>query len=118
MGFRAEESRGRANPAPHTTPAGAMFARMPPPCLRMRPFVPESQGFRRDEVERPWHLHRIYIPALPTGETMKLGLHIPSTTWAGGAQRLGSTLADVVQAAESAGFENIDVGEHPLQHPP
>lgn len=48
---------------------------------------------------------------------MKLGLHIPSTTWDGGAQRLGSKLAEVVQAAESAGFETIDVADHLWQHP-
>jgi len=48
---------------------------------------------------------------------MKLGLHIPATTWEGGAPRLGSMLAEVVQAAESAGFETIDVADHLWQHP-
>ncbi|HEY2599488.1 MAG TPA: TIGR03560 family F420-dependent LLM class oxidoreductase [Candidatus Dormibacteraeota bacterium] len=48
---------------------------------------------------------------------MKLGLHIPSTTWAGGASRLGATLAQVVQAAEAAGFETIDVSDHLWGHP-
>jgi len=48
---------------------------------------------------------------------MKLGLHIPSTTWEGGATRLGAKLADVVQAAESAGFETIDVADHVWGHP-
>jgi F420-dependent oxidoreductase-like protein len=48
---------------------------------------------------------------------MKLGLHIPSTTWEGGATRLGSKLVDVVQAAELAGFESIDVADHMWQHP-
>lgn len=48
---------------------------------------------------------------------MKLGLHIPSTTWEGGAARLGAKLADVVQAAESAGFETIDVADHVWGHP-
>jgi F420-dependent oxidoreductase-like protein len=48
---------------------------------------------------------------------MKLGLHIPSTTWEGGASRLGSTLAEIVEAAESAGFETIDVADHVWGHP-
>ena len=48
---------------------------------------------------------------------MKLGLHIPSTSWDGGAERLGSKLAEVVEAAESAGFETIDVADHLWQHP-
>jgi hypothetical protein len=40
---------------------------------------------------------------------MKLGLHIPATDWQGGAEQLGATLADVVQAGEAAGFDTIDV---------
>jgi F420-dependent oxidoreductase-like protein len=48
---------------------------------------------------------------------VKLGLHIPSTSWEGGAARLGSKLAEVVEAAESAGFETIDVADHLWQHP-
>lgn len=48
---------------------------------------------------------------------MKLGLHIPSTSWAGGAEGLRSKLAEVVEAAESAGFETIDVADHLWQHP-
>jgi F420-dependent oxidoreductase-like protein len=48
---------------------------------------------------------------------VKLGLHIPSTTWEGGADRLGSKLAEVVEAAEAAGFETIDVADHLWQHP-
>src|SRR5712692_11456270 len=48
---------------------------------------------------------------------MKLGLHIPSTSWTGGAPRLGSKLAEVVEAAEAAGFETIDVADHLWQHP-
>jgi F420-dependent oxidoreductase-like protein len=48
---------------------------------------------------------------------MKLGLHIPSTTWEGGASRLGSKLAEVVEAAEAAGFETIDVADHVWGHP-
>jgi F420-dependent oxidoreductase-like protein len=48
---------------------------------------------------------------------MKLGLHIAATPWEGGAGRLGSTLADVVEAAEAAGFDAIDVADHVWQHP-
>lgn len=48
---------------------------------------------------------------------MKLGLHIPATNWQGGAARLGPTLAEVVEAAEAAGFDAIDVADHLWQHP-
>jgi F420-dependent oxidoreductase-like protein len=48
---------------------------------------------------------------------MKLGLHIASTTWEGGAGRLGPTLAEIVEAAEAAGFDAIDVADHVWQHP-
>ena len=48
---------------------------------------------------------------------MNLGLHIPSTSWEGGASRLGSKLAEVVEAAESAGFDTIDVADHVWGHP-
>jgi F420-dependent oxidoreductase-like protein len=48
---------------------------------------------------------------------MKLGLHIPATDWEGGPHRLGAKLAEVVEAAESAGFETIDVADHLWQHP-
>jgi F420-dependent oxidoreductase-like protein len=48
---------------------------------------------------------------------MKLGLHIPATTWEGGAARLGATLVEVVEAAEAAGFDTIDVADHLWQHP-
>jgi alkanesulfonate monooxygenase SsuD/methylene tetrahydromethanopterin reductase-like flavin-dependent oxidoreductase (luciferase family) len=48
---------------------------------------------------------------------MKLGLYIPSTTWEDGAGRLGSRLAEVVEAAEAAGFDTIDVADHLWQHP-
>jgi F420-dependent oxidoreductase-like protein len=43
---------------------------------------------------------------------MKLGLHIPSTTWQGGAARFGPTLVEVVEAAEAAGFDTIAVADH------
>ena len=43
---------------------------------------------------------------------MKLGLHIPETTWQGGAAGLRSTLGEVVEAAEAAGFDAIAVADH------
>ncbi len=48
---------------------------------------------------------------------MKLGLHIPSTTWEGGPGRLGPTLIEIVEAAEAAGFDTIDVTDHLWAHP-
>ena len=46
---------------------------------------------------------------------MKLGLQIPSFTWAGGAQQKGSTLARIGQAAEDAGFSSLWVMDHFFQ---
>jgi F420-dependent oxidoreductase-like protein len=43
---------------------------------------------------------------------VKLGLHIAATDWAGGARRLGATLAEVVETAEAAGFDAISVTDH------
>lgn len=43
---------------------------------------------------------------------MKLGLHVASTTWEGGAAQLGPKLAEIVEAAEAAGFDAIDVADH------
>lgn len=48
---------------------------------------------------------------------MKLGLHLAMTDWEGGAGRLGSKLAEVVEAAEAAGFDTITVTDHVWQHP-
>jgi F420-dependent oxidoreductase-like protein len=48
---------------------------------------------------------------------MKLGLHIAATSWQGGATHLGSTLAEVVETAEAAGFDAISVVDHLWQHP-
>src|SRR5215470_6752015 len=48
---------------------------------------------------------------------MKLGLHIPETEWRGGAPRLRRTLGEVVDAAEDAGFDLIDVADHVWMHP-
>lgn len=48
---------------------------------------------------------------------MKLALHIPQINWEGGSQRLGGRLAEVVQAAEAAGFDAISVADHLWLHP-
>jgi alkanesulfonate monooxygenase SsuD/methylene tetrahydromethanopterin reductase-like flavin-dependent oxidoreductase (luciferase family) len=48
---------------------------------------------------------------------MKLGLHIPETSWQGGAPAMRSVLRDVVQAAEAAGFDTIAVADHVWLHP-
>ena len=43
---------------------------------------------------------------------MKLGLHIPAVTWAGGPPHLRTRLTDIAQATEAAGFDTIDVVDH------
>jgi F420-dependent oxidoreductase-like protein len=43
---------------------------------------------------------------------MKLGLHIPATSWEGGSGRLGPTLTEIVENAEAAGFDAIAVADH------
>jgi F420-dependent oxidoreductase-like protein len=48
---------------------------------------------------------------------MKVGLHIPATSWSDGPANLGSTLATICQATEAAGFDSIDVADHLWQHP-
>lgn len=48
---------------------------------------------------------------------MKLGLHIPETTWQGGGPALRTVLRDVVQAGEAAGFDTIAVADHVWLHP-
>jgi F420-dependent oxidoreductase-like protein len=48
---------------------------------------------------------------------MKLGLHIASYRWNGGAEGIGPKLAEVAQAAEAAGFDTITVVDHLWQHP-
>jgi F420-dependent oxidoreductase-like protein len=48
---------------------------------------------------------------------VKLALHIPQTTWEGGTARLGSLLAEIVEAAEDAGFDTISVADHLWLHP-
>ncbi|MGE0492961.1 MAG: TIGR03560 family F420-dependent LLM class oxidoreductase [Vulcanimicrobiota bacterium] len=48
---------------------------------------------------------------------MKLGLHIASVPWEGGAPRLREHLMRIVEAAEAAGFDSIDVADHVWLHP-
>ncbi len=48
---------------------------------------------------------------------MKLGLHIAQTSWQGGSARLRETLEHVVETAEAAGFDMIDVADHVWQSP-
>jgi F420-dependent oxidoreductase-like protein len=48
---------------------------------------------------------------------LKLGLHIPQTSWEGGTARLGPLLREVVVAAEAAGFDLISVADHVWLHP-
>ena len=46
---------------------------------------------------------------------MRLGLHIPDFTWPNGPERLGPELAEVVSAADAAGFDRISVMDHVWQ---
>ncbi|WP_376795472.1 TIGR03560 family F420-dependent LLM class oxidoreductase [Thermogemmatispora sp.] len=48
---------------------------------------------------------------------MKLGLHLAHTNWSLPAERLGATLAEVVEAAEAASFDAISVADHLWLHP-
>lgn len=48
---------------------------------------------------------------------MKIGLQINTYTLAGGAARLGASLAEIAQAAEACGFDLIGVADHLWQHP-
>lgn len=48
---------------------------------------------------------------------MKLGLHLAHTSWSLPPERLGSTLAAVVEAAEAVGFDAISVADHLWLHP-
>ncbi len=49
--------------------------------------------------------------------SMKLGLHIAMTNWAGGAAHLGPTLVEAVEAAKAAGFDAMSVADHVWLHP-
>jgi alkanesulfonate monooxygenase SsuD/methylene tetrahydromethanopterin reductase-like flavin-dependent oxidoreductase (luciferase family) len=46
---------------------------------------------------------------------MKLGLQLPSFTWPGGADGMGSTLSRIGMAAEEAGFSSLWVMDHFFQ---
>lgn len=48
---------------------------------------------------------------------MKLGLHIASTSWAGGSARMGALLTEIVETAEAMGFDVIDTADHVWLHP-
>jgi F420-dependent oxidoreductase-like protein len=48
---------------------------------------------------------------------LKIGLHIPATSWRGGAPELRTNLIRIVESAEAAGFDSIDVADHVWQHP-
>ncbi len=46
---------------------------------------------------------------------MRIGLQIPNFTYPGGPARLGTTLADIVRAADEAGFYSVWVMDHFFQ---
>jgi F420-dependent oxidoreductase-like protein len=48
---------------------------------------------------------------------MKLGLHIVDFTWPGGPAAMRSTLSEIVQTGEEAGFDAIAVDDHVWQSP-
>jgi F420-dependent oxidoreductase-like protein len=48
---------------------------------------------------------------------MRIGLQIPSFTWAGGPAEIRTRLADIAHAAEEAGFHSIWVMDHFFQIP-
>lgn len=48
---------------------------------------------------------------------MKLGLQIPYFTWPGGAEGIGSNLAEIARAGEDAGYSSIWVMDHFFQIP-
>jgi len=43
---------------------------------------------------------------------MRLGLHVSSFTWPGGAPRIGDDLAAIARAADDAGFDRLSVMDH------
>jgi F420-dependent oxidoreductase-like protein len=49
---------------------------------------------------------------------MKLALHVPRFTWDGGPAQLGRCFADLVSAADQAGFSYLSVMDHFFQIPP
>jgi alkanesulfonate monooxygenase SsuD/methylene tetrahydromethanopterin reductase-like flavin-dependent oxidoreductase (luciferase family) len=48
---------------------------------------------------------------------MKLGLHLAATNWEARGGSLSTTLGDVVETAEAAGFDAISVTDHVWLHP-
>ena len=46
---------------------------------------------------------------------MKIGLHVPDFTWAGGDPAIAATLARVVRTADEVGFDRISVMDHFFQ---
>lgn len=48
---------------------------------------------------------------------MKLGLHLYDFSWPGGASQIGSTLVQIAQVADAAGFDRLSVGDHVWQSP-
>ena len=46
---------------------------------------------------------------------MQLGLHLVTWNWLGGPPRIGETLGRIVESAEAAGFDSIDVSDHVWQ---
>jgi F420-dependent oxidoreductase-like protein len=49
---------------------------------------------------------------------MKIALHVPRFTWAGGPARLGACFAELAGAADQAGFSYMSVMDHFFQIPP
>ncbi len=49
------------------------------------------------------------------GLALKIGLQIPSFTWAGGPGRIGADLAAIARTADDAGFDSIGVMDHFFQ---
>jgi alkanesulfonate monooxygenase SsuD/methylene tetrahydromethanopterin reductase-like flavin-dependent oxidoreductase (luciferase family) len=48
---------------------------------------------------------------------MKLGLHLATFQWHGGAPAFATTLTEAAGAAEEAGFDLISVADHVWLHP-
>ena len=46
---------------------------------------------------------------------MKIGLQLPNFTWPSGSARIGSTLVEIAQAAEAAGFASLWTMDHFFQ---
>lgn len=46
---------------------------------------------------------------------MRIGLQVPSFTWPGGPQKIGSHLADIARAVDESGFDSLWVMDHFFQ---